>query len=149
MFWFSSKMELPGYESLCLFFISTKVFFIFAVRQIWCAQCWFNCNWYSGKVVKCHKLIWNYKNFMKSKLFLVCEDLLQLEKKCQIGETSTDACQMFIHICIKSSVKLKVPLFISHKVWDCMHHPILKLKQQQKLKHHINSLFLGKRNPQL
>lgn len=68
------------------------------------------------------------KTFMLSVMFLVCEDLLQLQKICQSEENSeSDKFRMgycllmhakkSIHTsngCIKSSVKLKVPLFIFH-----------------------------------
>lgn len=47
------------------------------------------------------------------------------------------------NVCLISSVKLKVPLLVLHKVWDCMHHPILKLEYNNQLLQIIN---LGGRN---
>jgi hypothetical protein len=68
------------------------------------------------------------KTFMLSVLFLECEDLLQVQEICQSEANSeSDKFRMghcllmhakkSIHtsnVCIKSSVKLRVPLFISH-----------------------------------
>jgi hypothetical protein len=37
------------------------------------------------------------------------------------------------NVCVISSAKLKVPLLVLHKAWDCMHHPILKLEHNIQL----------------